>query len=249
MPMAIPSIAPDALASSDMPSSQEPKPALMSGAPVRLASTNGSGSISSSGSPASARRLGARRRTRAFSALCQKAVDGQWSRAPQDEGRKAGEVKEIGFKARRPELGAGSRHSLKLDRTEPIGKMHGKDGNQENRRHRYAGERHQRTEKHGQAAKYLNQDREPPHEMRCRHANRVQNYGERIRAPGQLGEAMLHEAVPDDQTQRDRSPTGEPRSADQIDGEVAPHRRPSPDPAYRVHTINLAFVGGHRTTL
>jgi len=94
--------------------------------------------------------------------------------SPQDEGRKAGEVKEIGFKAWRPELRAGSRHSLELDRAEPIGEMHGKDGNQENGRHRYAGERHQRTEKHSQATKYLNQDRKQSHEMRGRHAQGLQ---------------------------------------------------------------------------
>src|SRR6478736_2053765 len=123
MLLAIPSIPPNALA----PSSQEPEPALMSGAPVCPASTEGSGFISSCGSPAA----GARRRTHVFSALCQKAVDRQWSRARQDEGRKACEVKEIGFKARRPELCAGGRHSLELDRTEPVRQMDGKRGDEE----------------------------------------------------------------------------------------------------------------------
>ena len=65
--------------------------------------------------------------------------------SPQDEGRKAGEVEEIGFKARGPKLRAGSRHSLELDRTEPVGQMHGDHGNQQNRRRRYAGQRYQRT--------------------------------------------------------------------------------------------------------
>src|SRR5215472_12810554 len=111
MPMAIPSIPLSSLAPSDMPGSQAPRPALMLGS-SRL-----------------------HRRTRDCSALCQKAVDRQWSRASQDEGRKAGEVKEIGFKAGWPELRASSRHSLELDRTEPVGQMHGDDGNQENRRH------------------------------------------------------------------------------------------------------------------
>src|SRR5262249_30246507 len=142
MLLAIPSI-PDALA----PNSQEPKPALMSGAPVCPASTEGSGFISSCGSPAAGGGRGARRRTDVFSALCQKAVDAlcqkavdrQWSRARQDEGRKACEVKEIGFKARRPKLCAGGRHSLELDRTEPVRQMHGKHGDEEDRRHRYTG--------------------------------------------------------------------------------------------------------------
>jgi hypothetical protein len=55
MLLAIPSIPPNALAPSDMPSSQDPKPVFMSGTP------------------------GLHRGTRDFSALCQKAVDRQWS--------------------------------------------------------------------------------------------------------------------------------------------------------------------------
>src|SRR5262249_48858376 len=86
-------------------------------------------------------------------ALCQETFDRHWPRAAQDAGRKTREVKEIVFIARRPELRAGSRDRLELDRTEPVGQMHGKHGNQENRRHRYAGERHKRAEKYGQAAK------------------------------------------------------------------------------------------------
>src|SRR5215472_10767279 len=139
MLLAIPSI-PNALA----PNSQEPKPALMSGAPVCPASTEGSGFISSCGSRAAGGALGARR-THVYSALCQKAVDRQWSRARQDEGRKACEVKEIGFKARRPKLCAGGRHSLELDRTEPVRQMHGRRGDEEDRGHRYTGQRHQCT--------------------------------------------------------------------------------------------------------
>ena len=67
--------------------------------------------------------------------------------SPQDEGRKAREVKEIRFKARRPELRVGRRHSLELDRTESVGQMDGNHGNHDNRRHGYAGQRHQGTEK------------------------------------------------------------------------------------------------------
>src|SRR6516164_2306534 len=71
--------------------------------------------------------------------------------------------------------------------------------------------------------------------MRCGHANCLQDRGERIRPPRQLGEAMLHEAVPDDQTQWDRSPSGNRRSADQIDGKITPRCRP---PLYVVcHTV------------
>src|SRR5215470_8601254 len=72
--------------------------------------------------------------------------------------------------------------------------------------------------------------------MRCGHAKCLQNCGERVRAAGQLSEAMLDEAVPDNQTQWDRSPAGDRRTADQIDGEVAPHWRPSLEVAHRAHT-------------
>src|SRR5258708_13611400 len=71
--------------------------------------------------------------------------------------------------------------------------------------------------------------------MRCGHANCLQDRGERIEAPGELGEAMLHEAVPDDQTQWDRSPTGDRRSADQVDGKVAPSWRSSVGVAHGFH--------------
>src|ERR1700730_1411047 len=71
--------------------------------------------------------------------------------------------------------------------------------------------------------------------MRCGHAKCLQNFRERIEAPGQLGEAMLHKAVSDDQTQWDRGPMGDRRSADQIDGKVSPDWRPSLDVARGFH--------------
>src|SRR5437764_15042205 len=78
--------------------------------------------------------------------------------------------------------------------------------------------------------------------MRCGHANCLQDRGESIQAAGQLGEAMLHEAVPDDQTQWERSPTGDRSSADQIDGKVAPRWRPSLAVTYDFH-IQSTFIG------
>src|ERR1700746_772194 len=68
--------------------------------------------------------------------------------------------------------------------------------------------------------------------MRCRHANRLQDRRKRIEAPGQLGKAMLHKAVPDDQTQWERSPTGDRRSADQIDRKGVPSWAPVRDIAH-----------------
>ena len=48
--------------------------------------------------------------------------------------------------------------------------------------------------------------------MWCRHAYRVQDGGECVRAPGQLGETMLHETISNDQAQRNGSPAGDPNS-------------------------------------
>src|SRR5258708_4886829 len=67
------------------------------------------------------------------------------------------------------------------------------------------------------------------------HAERLQNCRERIQPPVQLGEAMLHEAISDDQTQWDRSPARDRGPADQIDGNIAPHCRPPFDVARRLH--------------
>src|SRR3974390_863527 len=120
MPIAIPSIPPNA-PTLDMPSSQDPKPAFMLGT------------------------FGLHRRTRRFAALRQKAVDRQRSLSPPRRGPQGGEEKETGLKAGGSELRAGRRNSLELDRTEPVGQMHSERGHQENRRHRYAGPRHQCT--------------------------------------------------------------------------------------------------------
>src|SRR5882724_1443220 len=72
--------------------------------------------------------------------------------------------------------------------------------------------------------------------MRGGHAECLQDCRERIQAPGQLREAMLHEAVPNDQSQWDRGPAGDLRSADQIDGKVAPCWRPFLAVACRFHS-------------
>src|SRR5258706_16352562 len=80
--------------------------------------------------------------------------------------------------------------------------------------------------------------------MRGGHAKGLQNCGERIEAPGQLGEAMLHEAVTDDQAQWNWSPAGDRRSADQIDGKIAPRGRLFLDIACRLH-IKSSFSGFH----
>src|SRR6266850_4623125 len=82
-------------------------PALQAAVKIRLASSNVNGSRLRFGSRLGiAFELDLKRFLPLldFSALCQKAVDRQRSGAPQDEGRKAREVKEIGFITRRSEL-------------------------------------------------------------------------------------------------------------------------------------------------
>src|SRR6516162_712975 len=48
--------------------------------------------------------------------------------------------------------------------------------------------------------------------MRIRDSHRLENSGERIGTPGQLGVPMLHETVPNDQAQRNRSPASNRKS-------------------------------------
>src|SRR5215467_200851 len=84
--------------------------------------------------------------------------------------------------------------------------------------------------------------------MRCGHAKCLQDCRERIQTPGKLGDAMLHEAVPDDQSQWDRRPAGDWRSADQIsadqiNGKVAPPWRPSLDVTCRFHIQSTFSLG------
>src|SRR6516164_3423950 len=80
------------------------------------------------------------------------------------------------------------------------------------------------------------------------HAKCLQNCRERIRTPGKLGDAMLYEAVPDYQSQWDRRPAGDRRSADQvsgdqINGKVAPPWRPSLDVTCRFHSHSTFSLG------
>ena len=81
----------------------------------------------------------------------------QGSRATQDEGGEAGEVQEVTFISWRPELGAGRGHGHELDRAESVGQMHGEDGHEQQRSHRYGGQHHERTQDDCQTANELSQ--------------------------------------------------------------------------------------------
>ena len=59
---------------------------------------------------------------------------------------------------------------------------------------------------HGGAAEDLHRDRCPAEQMGERQAHRMHDGRKRLRAARQLGDAVLHEAVADDQAQRNRRP-------------------------------------------
>src|SRR5260370_4296827 len=56
--------------------------------------------------------------------------------------------------------------------------------------------------------------------MRARHTHRLKNGGECVRALGQLGEAVLHEAVSNDQTERNGSPASYYKSTRQLQRKI-----------------------------
>ncbi len=59
--------------------------------------------------------------------VSEEAIYRQRSRTAQDQRHEAGEVQQVTFIAYRPKLRAGSSHGHKLDRTESVGQMHGKN--------------------------------------------------------------------------------------------------------------------------
>ena len=60
----------------------------------------------------------------------------------------------------------------------------------------------------------------PCHHVGCGHPNRVEDGGKGVRALGELGEAMLHEAIANDQAQWNGGPPGDRGSTRQFEGNV-----------------------------
>ena len=77
--------------------------------------------------------------------------------------------------------------------------MDSKHRYEENRSHRQTYKWDESSEQDGETADEFGQNGEPCHEMRRGHADRMQDGGEGFRSPGQLGEAVLHEAIPNNQ--------------------------------------------------
>src|SRR5882724_8767429 len=81
------------------------------------------------------------------SSTFENAIYGQRSRTAQDQRHEAGEVQEVTLIAWWSKLRAGSSHGHQLDRTEPVGQMHGKNSHQQKRCHRQADQRHKGAQK------------------------------------------------------------------------------------------------------
>src|SRR5882724_4953652 len=79
-------------------------------------------------------------------ALCDEAVDREWSGASQDKSRETSEVQEDGFIARLSELRAGRSYGDELDGTKAIWQVHRKHRHEENHSHRYADSPDKRTQ-------------------------------------------------------------------------------------------------------
>ena len=66
-------------------------------------------------------------------------------------------------------------------------------------------------QQNGESSQDFNQNGKPRHEMRRRNADCMQDGSEGFRSPGQLGESVLHEAIPHNQPERNGSPARERR--------------------------------------
>ena len=127
------------------------------------------------------------------------AVYRQRPRTTDDKGRKASEIEQVTLVSRRSELGSAGGHAHQLDRAESKGQMDSEDRHEENRSRRQTCEWDESPEQHCETADEFGQNGEPCQEMRRGHAHRMQDGGEGLRSPGHFREAMLHEAIANNQ--------------------------------------------------
>src|SRR6266478_4397988 len=133
------------------------------------------------------------------SPLSKEAIYSHRPRTTEYERRKARKIEQIKLVARRPELGPAGRHTQQLDRAEPIGEMGSQHRYEENRSHRQTYKWDESSEQDGETADQFGQNREPRHDMRRGHAHRMKDGSEGIRPPRQFREAVLHEAIANNQ--------------------------------------------------
>src|SRR5215470_3867333 len=139
-------------------------------------------------------------------------INGQRPRTTEYKRRKAGNIEQIKFVARRSELGPAVRHIQQLDRAEPVREMDSQHRYEENRGHGQAYKRDESPEQDRETAEEFGQNGEPSNEMGRGYADRMQNGGEDFRSPGKLRVAMRHETIANNQPQRKRSPNSYRRS-------------------------------------
>src|SRR5882757_4867153 len=106
---------------------------------------------------------------RGLSPLCEEAIYCQRARTAEDQRYEAGEVQEVTFVAWRSKLRAGSSYRDELDRTEPVGQMHGNSSHKQKRGHGQTDQGHESAKKYCQAAEQLSQYGDPRREMWRRH--------------------------------------------------------------------------------
>src|SRR6516162_2962594 len=120
--------------------------------------------------------------------------------------------------------------TLQFDRRETVGKMHREDRHRQDNDHRQADDRNESTHDHCEAADQFGKDCRPSQEPRKRHVKRCKNAREVFRSARELCPAVLHEAIADNDAQRQRPPRA---STDWIKS------RP---PGKRVHPSTLPYL-------
>jgi hypothetical protein len=77
---------------------------------------------------------------------------------------------------------------------------------EENCSHRQTNQGHQSSQQNGEPTDELDQNGKPGHEVRSGYADCMQDGGEGFSAFRELGEAMLHKAISNNQPERNRCP-------------------------------------------
>jgi hypothetical protein len=84
--------------------------------------------------------------------------------------------------------------------------MYRDDSDEKDKRHRDADKRHEGADQHRESTDELGENGRPGEQRRSRHVQGMQDAREHLGPTRQLGEAVLHEPVPDDEAQRQGPP-------------------------------------------
>jgi hypothetical protein len=94
-------------------------------------------------------------------------------------------------------MSTGGIEGLELDRTKAVREMHCEYRDEQDDGHRYRSERNERPEEDEESSNDFNSDCRPAKQVGRRNADGVQHIDEILRATGELGIGMLHEAEPE----------------------------------------------------